>query len=194
VKQADYSPLYWLLPVGVLIVSLVGYFGYLLYPRFGLPAVDGASILLLAAAAGIASFFSPCSFPLLVTLLSGHSGFGSGDQKTSPSSRNAYSFAAALALGAALFLILSGLVISFAGETLFAGVVFDSPAGRIIRGVVGAALIFLGLMQTGVLPFSMYGVEKIVRPLMRSQARIRRQRPFSGFMIFGFGYLLAGFG
>lgn len=187
-------PWYGLLIVGVLVLALVGYTGYLLYPRFGLPAVEGAAILILAVAAGIASFFSPCSFPLLVTLLARQAGIGRGDTTGAKLSRGPFSFAAALSLGAALFLILVGLVIAFAGETLFAGVVFDSPAGRIIRGVVGGVLIVLGLMQLGVLPFPLHTLERIARPLMRSQARSQRQHPFLGFILFGFGYLLAGFG
>lgn len=193
-KRAGTSNLYWLLPVGVLIVATLGYLGYVLYPRFGLPAVEGGSILILAAAAGIASFFSPCSFPLLVTLLASHSGIAGGFKTPPQSFIKAFSFAASLSFGAALFLILAGLVISLAGEALFEGVVFESPAGRIIRGFVGMVLIFLGLMQIGVLPFSMYRVEKIVRPLMRSQTRQGNSVPFLSFMLFGFGYLMAGFG
>jgi hypothetical protein len=60
---------YWLLPLAALLITLAGYTGYLLYPRFDLSAGTGLGLLALAAAAGIASFFSPCSFPLLVTLL-----------------------------------------------------------------------------------------------------------------------------
>ncbi|MDT8305317.1 MAG: hypothetical protein RRC07_05225, partial [Anaerolineae bacterium] len=57
------------LVIAVLLLALAGYAGYVLYPRFALPAASGAGLLLLAAAAGLASFFSPCSFPLLATLL-----------------------------------------------------------------------------------------------------------------------------
>jgi copper chaperone len=181
---------YWLLVAGVLLLALAGYSGYVLYPRFGLPAVEGASLLLLASGAGIASFFSPCSFPLLVTLLTRQPG-GTGERLRFG---QALTFATALSLGAAIFLILGGLVIALGGEALFAGVVFTSPAGRIIRAVVGLALIVLGLMQAGILPFSLHAVEHVSRPLMRSQAHYRRQSPFLGFTIFGFGYLLAGFG
>jgi hypothetical protein len=53
---------YGLLAVAVVVVGLAGYLGYVVYPRFDLPAVEGAALLGLAAAAGIASFFSPCSF------------------------------------------------------------------------------------------------------------------------------------
>ena len=51
------------------MVGLAGYVGCLLYPRFGLPAAEGAGLLALAAAAGFAAFFSPCSFSLLAALL-----------------------------------------------------------------------------------------------------------------------------
>jgi copper chaperone CopZ/cytochrome c biogenesis protein CcdA len=185
---------YWLLVAGVLLLALAGYSGYVLYPRFGLPAVEGASLLLLASGAGIASFFSPCSFPLLVTLLTRQPGVQRGAARERLGFGQALTFATALSLGAAIFLILGGLVIALGGEALFAGVVFTSPAGRIIRTVVGLALIVLGLMQAGILPLSLHAVEHISRPLMRSQAHYRRQNPFLGFTIFGFGYLLAGFG
>ena len=59
----------FLLTLAVLLVALVGYAGYALYPRFNLAAAGGTGLLLLAAGAGVASFFSPCSFPLLATLL-----------------------------------------------------------------------------------------------------------------------------
>lgn len=60
---------YFLLISGISVLALVGYAGYVIHPRFDLPAVTGVGLLILAASAGIASFFSPCSFPLLVTLL-----------------------------------------------------------------------------------------------------------------------------
>jgi cytochrome c biogenesis protein CcdA/copper chaperone CopZ len=185
---------YWLLGLGVLMLALAGYAGYVLYPRFGLPAVEGASLLLLATGAGIASFFSPCSFPLLVTLLAREIGAQDPSREARRPMRSVLTFATALSLGAAVFLLLSGLVIALGGQALFAGVTFTSPAGRIIRTVVGVLLIVLGLMQAGVLPFSLHAMEHVSRPLMRSQARARRTRPVLGFGLFGFGYLLAGFG
>jgi copper chaperone CopZ/cytochrome c biogenesis protein CcdA len=185
---------YWLLGLGVLILALAGYVGYVLYPRFGLPAVEGASLLLLATGAGIASFFSPCSFPLLLTLLARETGVQGRTLPARRPVRRAFTFASALSLGAAIFLLLSGLVIALGGEALFAGVTFTSAAGRVIRSLVGILLILLGLMQAGVLPFSLHAVEHVSRPLMRSQARLRRSRPLLSFVLFGFAYLLAGFG
>ena len=184
----------WLLALAVLALAVAGYAGYALYPRFDLPAVSGAGLLLLAAAAGIAAFFSPCSFSLLLTLLAGdidphgnrHPGFSS----------HAWRNATALALGATLFLLATGAVIAFGGAALFAGVTFTSLAGRTIRTLTGFFLILLGLIQLGrlpvPLPFDL--VSDAARPLLRRQAKLRRQHSTLGFGLYGFGYILAGFG
>lgn len=67
-ERRDAAP-YLLLVILVSGLGAAGYAGYALYPRFDLPAAEGATLLLLAAAAGVASFFSPCAFGLLVTVL-----------------------------------------------------------------------------------------------------------------------------
>lgn len=192
--RATRSLWYWLLALGVAALALAGYIGYVLYPRFGLPAAEGATLLFLATGAGIASFFSPCSFPLLVTLLARQTGVEMRRTEGGLPLGRVLTFAAALSLGAAAFLLLSGLVIAAGGAALFAAVTFASTAGRIIRTIVGLLLIVLGLIQVGALPFSLHAVEHIARPLMQAQARYRRQSPVVGFTILGFAYLLAGFG
>lgn len=181
---------YPVLIVVVAIVAAAGFVGYVLYPRFDLPAVEGAGLLGLAAAGGVASFFSPCSFPLLMTLLARQADTDSGSGRAA---RPAV-FGGSLGLGAALFLLLAGLVIALGGEALFAGVTFTSTAGIAIRVALGLLLIFLGLIQVGVLPLSMHTVSRLAEPLLRAQARLRRDRPVFGFGMFGFGYVLAGFG
>jgi copper chaperone CopZ len=181
---------YALLLVAVVVVALAGYIGYVLYPRFDLPAVQGAGLLALAAAAGFASFFSPCSFPLLLGLLGRQA---VAQTKRGEAARPAV-FGGALAAGAGIFLLLAGVVIAFGGQALFAGVTFTSPAGITIRSVVGGLLVLLGLIQTGVLPFSLHAVSDLALPLARWQARLRRERPVAGFGVFGFAYVLAGFG
>lgn len=181
---------YLILIAVVAVVAVAGFVGYVLYPRFDLPAVEGAGLLGLAAAAGVASFFSPCSFPLLVTLLGRQS---ISDCESDRSPRPAV-FGGSLALGAALFMLLAGMVIALSGEALFAGVTFTSTVGITIRVVVGLLLIFLGLVQIGVLSVSMHTVSRLAQPLLRGQARLRRDRPVLGFAVFGFGYVLAGFG
>lgn len=189
-KESD-SPLFWLFIAAVAVLAIAGYSGYLLYPRFDLPAATGVGLFVLAAAAGVASFFSPCSFPLLVTLLT--------RQATVPGSRvgrmSSLRFALALAGGASLFLLLAGTAIALGGKALFEGVTFTSTSGRLIRGVVGSLLVLLGLVQLNVMKTRLFDpIAGSIRPLIRAQARERRRRPFAGFAMFGFGYLLAGFG
>jgi copper chaperone CopZ/cytochrome c biogenesis protein CcdA len=186
---------YALLALVVLALALAGYAGYVIYPRFGLPAVEGVTLLALAVAAGVASFFSPCSFPLLITLLARQTQAESRQGKVAgvPIGRGLL-FAAALSSGAAVFLILSGLIIALGGEALFEQVTFTSLISRIIRAVVGVLLIVLGLMQVGIIRSRLHIVEHISRPLMWFQARYRRESAMMGFVLFGFAYLLAGFG
>ena len=108
--------------------------------------------------------------------------------------RLALGFAAALSVGAAVFLLALGALIAVIGGHLFAGVTFTSTAGRIIRGTVGALLIVLGLIQLNRLAISCRGLEPRAHAFLRRQARLRRRHPAAGFALFGFGYLIAGFG
>jgi cytochrome c biogenesis protein CcdA len=189
------SPIwYWLLGLGVLLLGLAGYLGYVLYPRFGLPAIDGAALLILATGAGVASFFSPCSFPLLVTFLARQTRIENRALLADRSKTGIVIFASALSIGAAVFLLLVGIVIALGGESLFASITFTSPAGRLIRMIVGSLLILLGLMQTGKLPLSLYSVVSFSRPLLRLPSHLQQRSPLLATALFGFTYLLAGFG
>lgn len=188
---------YGLLVVGVALLGSGGYGAYLLYPRFNLPVVDAVGLAVLSLAAGVASFFSPCSFPLLATLLM-REARGGQDRTRTPGRPivlgRALTYAAALSLGTVVFLVLTASVIAAGGQALVEQVTFTSLAGRVIRTLVGALLIALGLVQLGVLRLSFYRVADLARPLLQSQARMRRRAPVLGFALFGFGYLLAGFG
>lgn len=167
-------------------VALAGYAGYVLYPRFDLPAATGATLLLLSAAAGVASFFSPCSFPLAVTLLARETRPGEQARLTR--------LTLWLGLGALIFLVLAGGLIAAGAGVFFKEVTFTSTAGITIRAVVGSLLILFGLVQLNVLPVSLLAVEDAAKPLLARQARLRRDRPAVAFGLFGFAYLLAGFG
>lgn len=174
---------YALLAGAVTAAAVVGYLGYVVYPRFDLPAVSGASLLVLAVAAGVASFFSPCSFPLLVSILTRPTGRGT-----------LLVFALALAFGATAFLLLLGALVALGAGTIFDGVTFTSTAGVAIRIVIGTLLIVLGLIQLNRLPVSFRRFEPATHGLLKRQADLRRERPVVGFALFGFVYLLAGFG
>lgn len=180
---------YWLLTALTVVIALAGYAGYVLYPRFDLPAAEGLGLLGLAAGAGVASFFSPCSFPLLVTLLAGHSADDQADGSPGPTV-----FGASLALGAALFITVVGVVIAIGGAALFGGVTFASTPGRIIRLITGTLLVVLGLSQAGILGFSMHGISRFLQPRVGGRIRRRGGATWPRFVFFGFGYVLAGFG
>lgn len=181
---------YLLLTAAILLLAVVGYAGYALYPRFDLPATAGVGLLILAAGAGLASFFSPCSFPLLATLLARQV---RGVEQAEAWAR-LFRFGAALAAGATLFLLLAGAAIALGAAPLFGRVTFTSSPGRLLRLVVGSLLVVLGVWQwRGISPGS-GAVYQLARPLMEAQARLRRERPTLAFGLFGFGYILAGFG
>ena len=177
---------YGLLVAATVAVAIAGYAGYVLYPRFDLPAATGASLLSLSAAAGIASFFSPCSFPLAITLLAREARPGEQARLTR--------LTLWLGLGAFAFLAIAGGLIAAGAGAFFKEVTFTSTAGIAIRTVVGSLLILLGLVQLNVLPVSLLAVEDAAKPLLARQARLRRDRPALAFGLFGFAYLLAGFG
>lgn len=181
---------YFLLVGLVLALALAGYAGYALYPRFDLPAATGISLLLLAAAAGVASFFTPCSFPLLTALLARSIG-EEDDQSALP---RAVRYGIALGAGASVFLLLVGAGIALGAGALFERVTFTSTAGKVLRVVLGLALVALGLAQTGRLKLPFDRLTALATPIRRIQVKLREQHPARGFLVFGFGYILAGFG
>jgi cytochrome c biogenesis protein CcdA len=182
---------YVVLATATVAFGLIGYLAYLAYPRFELPAARGLGLLLLAAGAGAAGFFSPCSFPLLVTLLA-RSADTQPDERASV--RGALRFGAALSLGAVVFVMGVGALIGLGGAGVASSVTFTSPAGRALRGVVGVLLVVLGLIQVGRLRVDLRGAERAVHGFLGSQAALRRRHPTTGYVVFGFGYLAAGFG
>lgn len=173
-------------------VGLVGYAGYVVYPRFDLPAGVGAGLLVLAAAAGVAAFFSPCSFPLLVSMLARPLSVDDGSPRRPW--RRALGFAAALSAGAIAFLAVVGGLLAVGAAAFFDDVTFTSTAGRVIRIVTGAALVVFGLIQINRLTVNLRRFEPGLHRVLGRQAELRRRRPLAGFALFGFVYLLAGFG
>lgn len=189
----EQGPLYGLSVLFLASLALAGYAGYVVYPRFDLPAAAGIGLLVLSVGAGFASFFSPCSFPLLVTLLARRT--DAGPKENGRRADRPLRFAGALAVGAAGFFLVAGLFVAVGGGVLFESVTFTSAAGRAIRIVAGMLLILLGLFQINLLPFPDFrAISRLSERLSRYQARQRRRRPMLGFAVFGLGYPLAGFG
>lgn len=188
--RGDGPQRYSLFALGLLAVGLAGFAGFLAYRGLDLEAGIGAGLFVIAAAAGVAAFFSPCSFPLLLTLLAR----GARGASTGSRTRGALAFAVAFSVGAVAFLALLGALVGLGGRGLAASVTFTSVPGIGLRLVVGLGLIVLGLMQAEVIPGSFHGVARLLRPLSEAQARVRRRRPQAGAALFGFAYVLIGFG
>lgn len=189
---------YALLAVGIVTLAVAGYGGYVLYPRFNSPPGTGAGLLVLAVAAGVVSFFSPCSFPLLVDLL-GRSAEPRNANESTGGIRQALRFGAALSMGAGVFLLLMGAGIAAGSARLFEDISSAGMEGSAARVVIGLVLVVLGLVQVDVVraralrsPF--HKVARTSNRLFGVQAQLQRHRPTVGRALFGFIYLLAGFG
>lgn len=174
-------------------IAALGVLGFVVFGNIADSQAGGAGLLVLAAGAGVASFFSPCSFPLLAAMLARPVAAEAERSGTRPY-RKALTFASAMSVGAAAFLLAFGAVIALGGDAMFGGLSFTGASGRILRGTLGALLITLGLIQLNHLPISLRRFEPATRSFLGHQARLRRHHPFRGFTLFGFGYLAAGFG
>lgn len=169
--------------IGVVVLGVTGYLGYIAFVGSDRDASAGAMVL--AAGTGFAAFFSPCSFPLLLTFLTGRS----------TESRGAAVLGAVrMGGGAATLLGVFGVVVAAGGSALARFLEFDSPQGRSFRLTVGLVLIVLGLRQSDIRRIRMKWFDRVAgatgRLIDPSRVRSRARRDY----VYGFGYLLTGFG
>ena len=181
------SRLRWIVvSFGLVLVGIGGYLGFKAFVESGSIGGLGAGLVGLAVATGFAAFFSPCSFPLLLTFLV---------RQYETGSRKAVLISALrVGLGAVTFLALLGVVLALAGEGLAGLIGFDTLSGRIFRAALGLFLLVLGLRQANLIK-ARFGVFDSVagmaaRIFDTSNLENQTQRDF----VYGFGYLLAGFG
>ena len=177
---------YILLIAIVLLVAIIGYGSFVLYSRLSLSASIGGGLILLAMMAGMASLFSPCSFPLLVTLLA--------REAASRSKNSLVRSSVAFTVGAMLFLILVGLILALGAGSSISQFTFTSPAGRVLRLTVGTILIGFGVWQVRGQSLNFAWLNSSLQPLWNQQARLRRRKNSLSYGLYGFGYILAGFG
>ncbi|MGI8575486.1 MAG: hypothetical protein ACR2MA_09100, partial [Egibacteraceae bacterium] len=131
---------YLLLATAVLVVAIAGYAGYVVYPRFDLPAVAGAGLLVLAAAAAVAPSSRRARFPCSplcwhdTPVLSSSPPRVCGARLCSP--RRCHSGRWPSSSPSARSSLLR--------RQLAGAVTFTSGTGRAVRVVVGSGLILLG--------------------------------------------------
>ena len=167
---------------GLLLTGLAGYVGFVAVA--GTDRSLAAGTLALAAAVGFAAFFSPCSFPLLLTFLA---------RSASSSARAALARAMRVGVGASLLLALLGGVIAAVGGGIAGGLNFSSPGGRVLRVGVAVFLVLMGLRQAGRIRARIGWFDRVsgfagTRPALSGDNSGRAD------VLYGFGYLLAGFG
>jgi len=169
--------------MGLAVIGAAGYLGFVAF--VGSERDIGTGIMVLAAATGFAAFFSPCSFPLLLTFLARRSAESSGAAVTS---------ALRVGAGSASLLLLAAVMMAAAGTAIASMVEFDSGSGRIFRAVIGMVLIMFGLRQARLVRFRMPWLDGVSRGAgsLFDPSRVRGRA--SSDFVYGFGFLLAGFG
>jgi cytochrome c biogenesis protein CcdA len=175
--------------LGLVVVAVAGYVGFVAFVESN-PGV-GAGVMVLAAATGFAAFFSPCSFPLLLTFLT---------RRSTESTGSALVSALRVGAGAAVLLGLFAVGITVGGAALGRIVEFDSAPGRVFRLSIGLLLVVFGLRQSQRFGFRMQWLDRVagLDRVAASSARVldpgRASNAAGADFAYGFGYLLAGFG
>lgn len=173
-------------------LGVAGYWGYLLSSHLPVYDADTSALMILAVGAGISAFFSPCAFPMLISqsTVSDEGRINRKSRRILPTSKNLLGFI----LGLGLFFYLIGGLLSWAGGILFQDMVPASVTGRVLHLGVGGLLILLGLIQTNVIIPDFRILPRITRGFLHAQAVLRWEHPILGGLLFGFWYILAGFG
>ena len=176
---------YLLVGTGILAAGAAGYAGFVIFVGSQPGAGPGVGVLVLAATTGFAAFFSPCSFPLMLTFLT---------RQASQTRTSAVASATAVGLGAIAFLTLVAVLIGSGASAVSRVVAFDSVTGRVFRFGVGALLIGLGLHQARALALRLRWPDRLVTATARFMDPSRLSSRVGRDFLYGFGYLLVGFG
>ena len=169
--------------IGLVLVGIAGYVGFVAF--VGSAGSTATGVMVLAAGTGFAAFFSPCSFPLLLTFLA---------RRSAESPTAAMASSLRVALGAGLLLLLIAVVIALGGSGLAAIVEFQSLGGRIFRLAIGVLLIVFGLRQARLWVFRMGWLDRVAATSARWLDPSRVAGAGRRDVLYGFGYFLAGFG
>lgn len=184
---------YGLLIAAAAAVTALGYGGFRVF--VSRPDMWVGNLYLLAVAAGVASFFSPCAFPLLPSYISFYYSSSQADNKTSKPNR-VFQLGLAAALGVMTFdLLLGGAAAGLgAGFTKGFSISSGDPNDLVLgfRLLVGVALLYLGIAQyvdkVPRLNFS-YALAYKTRP-----RKNQPENPTKTMYLYGLGYTAAGLG
>ena len=186
---------------GISLLALValiglGYAGFRWFATSVMPQPEALNLYVLAVAAGLASFFSPCAFPLLPGYLAFYHGAGQPQDESSRRTGSTLRLGVAAMAGVATFVLVLGLAIALLGAGAAKGLSIsgDAPSSLVrgTRGVVGIILIALGVGQL---------TNRVIKPraadALAFATRPRRDGGRSGaggVYLYGLGYVAAGLG
>lgn len=170
----------------------VGYFAFLAFARGAFEGTD-AALVGVAAVAGVASFFSPCSFPFLPSYLS--------FQAVRPSATEGRRLASAAGdgvvagLGVVGFNVILGSVVGVAGAGFAKSLALLSPTPSsvtvAVRLLVAGALVALGLLQV----FGRAAHSRLASRIATAFQRLARPSGGRlGLFLYGFAYTAIGIG
>ena len=171
--------------------------GYLGFRTFAItPTLNSANVYLFAVVAGVASFFSPCAFPLLPSYFSFYQTAGKHLEGPRTGAGKAIKFGLAAALGVITFALILGTVIAVLGTGVAQGLSISASESsqfvRIFRGIVGSILVTLGVVQLlgwNLKPNFVDAFAFYTRP-----RRAGERRPATNLYLYGLGYNAAGMG
>lgn len=198
ISQEKQSRVGWL-PVVVSLLALLlviglGYGGFRAFASA--PDLSAFNLYALAVVAGVASFFSPCAFPLLPSYFAFYHRAQAKAEAASSASRRALRLGTGAALGVLSFDLLLGLGIALLGAGLAQGLSVTGPQSnqwvQALRGVVGAALLLLGIGQWRGWNLKSYLAE--VFAYRTRPEREGRRSPAANLYFYGLGYTAAGMG
>jgi cytochrome c-type biogenesis protein len=177
-----------------LLLILAGYSGFRAFATT--PDLSIFNLYTLAVVAGIASFFSPCSFPLLPTYFSFYQTAQKDLAAPSSSASRALRLGLAAALGVITFDLVLGVGIAFLGSSVANNLSISGPEPsqfvRYFRGGVGVVLLTLGIGQIigwNLKPSFVDAFAYRTRP-----ERDGKRSPVLNLYLYGLGYNAAGMG
>ncbi len=152
-----------------------------------MPAFGNYSLYLVAMAAAVATFFSPCSFPLLPGYLSAYYNTESGKRE------HALRRGMLAAAGVITFTVVIGTAIALLGQGVASSFSISSSNPslftRVFRMALGTILVSLGAIQLSNLTFHSRSLDALTNRFY-SAARTGNK----GLYLYGFGYNAAGIG
>ncbi len=199
VQSAKARPsLAWLqytLFLGVFLAVIIA--GYFVFRAFATtPDQTVFNLYILAIIAGVASFFSPCAFPLLPSYFSFYHQTDNDEKIKSKGVSKTLRLGLAASFGVITFVLVLGLMIALLGSGLAQGLSISGPEPsqfvRIFRGGVGVVLLILGVGQ--LLGWNLKPEFADAFAYRTRPEREGKRNPAVNLFLYGLGYTTAGMG